>query len=55
MNDLAFETQVRELILQLLPKDGSGCTTDEWKTCMNPVRFGVLSWTIGAFYWSERV
>ncbi|HYI92403.1 MAG TPA: hypothetical protein VEX68_02570 [Bryobacteraceae bacterium] len=53
MNNDASANQMSDLILQLLP-DGSIFKIDEWKTSMNPIRFGVLSWTLGAFYWSER-
>jgi hypothetical protein len=52
MNNDAFATQIRDLILQLL-QEGSRYKIDEWKTSMNPIEFGVLSWTLGAFYWGD--
>lgn len=54
MNTDALATQIRDLILQLLG-EGARYRVDEWKTSMNPVEFGVLSWTLGAFYWDERL
>ncbi len=43
--------QLNDLILQLLP-EWSRYKIDEW-IFVNPIEFGVLSWTLGAFYWSE--
>ncbi|HYO83798.1 MAG TPA: hypothetical protein VES20_20515 [Bryobacteraceae bacterium] len=53
MHNDAFTNQVRELVLQLLQESGR-YNIDDWKTCLNPIEFGVLSWTLGAFYWGER-
>lgn len=47
-----FTAQIREAILQLL-QEGTRHRIEDW-ALMNPIEFGVLSWTIGAFYWSEQ-
>lgn len=53
MPNEAFASQILSFIQQLT-NDDSKYQIDDWKTSMNPIQFGVLSWTLGAFYWSER-
>lgn len=45
-------SQISEVILQLL-QEGTRHRIEDW-ALMNPIEFGVLSWTIGAFYWSQQ-
>jgi len=51
MNPYASDSQLSDLILQLFP-EWTESKIDRW-TFVNPIEFGVLSWTLGAFYWSE--
>jgi hypothetical protein len=51
MNPYAAGSQLTDLILQLLP-EWTESKIDRW-TFVNPIEFGVLSWILGAVYWSE--
>jgi hypothetical protein len=50
MTDYLFAEEVRDFVLQLLPK-GNTYEIEDWKT-LTPIELAILSWHVGNFYCS---